>query len=129
MKVQSQKIPTPRGCLVGYKAVSRRRRPIFQGGRGSPHYEVGTTHVAGNRGGPVLLDCSSASTLRAGRNKYSTRSCLPGIHLCLDVMEAESWMIGDQPEGKIIPVAYSPCSVVGNKVRGVVVVYRIKVLG
>ena len=152
MKVYPQTVSTPRGCLVGWKATSN-RCPVYyrESGRGRcvPKYVVGKTYTAEDVSfWPEInfKDIQSAKKLAKARAKFiklgkaravdgdflARDVCLPGIHLCKTPKAATEWGTGRASifgEEKIIPVAYSPKSVVGKKGDDVIVVYRIKVLG
>ena len=138
MKVMPQTIPTPRGCLVGWKVVTKGRYPICQGhSRCSKNskYIAGSIHVAQCISGPVFKRnfgsyWKTAKALRYRRRTWeqsARNSCLPGIHFCKTVRTTGAWAVGYQE--KVIPVAYSRRSIVGKKNNGVIVVYRILVLG
>ncbi len=135
MKVQPQTIRTPRGCLVGWKAVTRKRYPIYRRGIRHPKdkYDPDTVHIADSDGLVTFGEYRSAKEL-ARRRSCQSRECMPGIHLYKTLEAAKRWATfalksGNAYHLKIIPVAFSPKSIVGKKCDGTIVVYRIKVLG
>ena len=133
MKVMPQTVDTPRGHILGWKAVREERDPIYR--FVDSVYAIGTTHVAYDSSYVVgkQWKFKSARKLRRLRTESLIRfedcsgACLPGIHVCKTVKEALDWC--DHEFHMVIPVAYSPKSVVGKKGADVIVVYRIKVLG
>ncbi len=129
MRVCPQTVDTPRGHVLGWKSVTWDRQPLFattgRNHRQVCKYSVGTAHIA--QGGlPFHWEFKSARELAKKRRGHPGRNCLPGIHVCRTLAEAETW-IGDG--NIIIPVAYSRGSIVGKKGDDIIVVYRIKVLG
>ena len=119
-RAQPKQMPVPKGWKLGYKAVTATRYGVYQRTR---EYRPGSMHTAGG------YRCETRAALRAYRKRVDQNShcCLPGIHVCKTMLEADYWQ--DSHRGLIIPVAYSPWSVVGSKGTEIVVVYRIKVLG
>ncbi len=132
-----QKVATPRGCLVGWKATDSRYPFYYQQAydrRGRAlAYVVGKTYTAKDASRCPLGDfegTQSAKKLAEARARYTLTCCLPGIHLCKTSKAAARWAQGRCVDKiKIIPVAYSPKSIVGKKSGNIVVVHRIKVLG
>ncbi len=153
MKVCPQTVPTPKGYLVGYKAVTRARYPLVNSyslnsnsWRRVPPYKIGSQHIAtatvrdkyeaeiGHH--DARFSFSSIHELRRKRTRAGY-GCMPGIHLCNTPEDAYRWAkdYGWSRRYKsivIIPVAYTHDSVVGNKKdvdMNVIITYKITVLG
>ena len=137
MFVILQSIPTPRGHVLGYKAVRESRQSIYCSNF-SAKYTIGTTHTAYDVNSHDKWHFKSARKLKRLRAEQIERlhtsttdspfnACLPGIHVCKTAEEARIWL--HYSRDIIIPVAYTLKSMIGMKSPNTVVVYRIKVLG
>ncbi len=152
MEVMPQTTTTPCGCKVGWKAVTFEREPLRvrypkESGKRFAQYKVGTSHTAtiGDFGSWCSFQSKRSFASATGLKKARERDiksaryqkvepidkvCLPGIHFCRRPGQAVDWALEHGYElVLVIPVAYSPKSIVGDKSGGVIVVYRIKVLG
>lgn len=154
MKVQPQTIPTPRGCLVGWKAIAADRCPLIVRSysrrnryRSFAKYVAGTSYTAttglynGRHRFQSKRCFASAVALKEAREldladalkqrpPFLEEACLPGIHLCHSDVQAHNWAASHGwGITTIIPVAYHSKSIVGKRGDDIIVVYRIKVLG